>query len=153
MKPLTPIWARLLVLPAILFFMGMAGFLTWTAFSAIIKQGEWAALITIPLAGFMFYCGYRFIDLYRFRNVVAELTSDRLKIASSKESSPESYKFSALSINDHPNMQIVNIDHLETGRRLITIDYFYFEGMKMVHELQEKQQSKQCIAPTNVELE
>lgn len=122
-----PWWGRLLILPAIIAFVGLGlWLLNLGVKGASMESGGVVVLVIMSAqAAFMFYISWRGAELLRHQNVRASVRQERLWIQRGKHRPVESYALCDLSVRNHSFMQIVRILEKESNRVLLAGDYFY----------------------------
>jgi hypothetical protein len=127
-----------LILPAIVFVilagLGVAG---WGVY-VCVNRSTLAALLPVPLGAFCLVVGWKGRYLFAFRNTMACLTGDTLQYSNGQTGAVITIPLRDIVVTDEPWWQIAHIDSAITGERVMSIDYWYRDGMSLLSEIQRK---------------
>jgi len=129
---ITPTWARLLTLPAIIAFISAGVGIVGVGFSAASREKEATVVlisVNLIIGGFFFYVAWRAFELFQYKMTRAEIRDGRLWIKRTQHTPPESYDLDELQVTEHRAMQIVDALHRQTGRKLFATHHWYPRGM------------------------
>ena len=146
---ITPRWARLGIIPAVVgfgvFTIGLAVMFVLGSISE--PQSAWIMLLGgAPIVGLFGVATYRGIDLCRFRNYCAALQDGTLNISERQGSPSRAFAIEDLEIHDHPYMQVVYVKLACGGHKLLAVDYYYRSGMSLIASILEQQDGEQGAA-------
>jgi hypothetical protein len=132
-KPIVPIWARVLILPAIMLF-ALGGLATVIlGVYVIYVHSNFESFIFIPLGIFLIYIAWRGRNLYVYRNVVACIIGNDLVYANDLRSVPNSISIFDIKLIDDAAFQIYHLIDSKSGKTLMSTDYYYGYSMSLVH--------------------
>lgn len=139
MKHIAPAWARVLIAPAIAFFILVGLGLVLTGIYIIcFDRNTLVGLLLIPIGVFFIVAGWKGRCLFTFRNIMAGLEGDALKHSNGPKGTVVSTSLSDIVIVSVPWLKIIHIDSASTGRRLMSIDYCYKNGVLLLMEIQRR---------------
>ena len=142
LRPITPKWARFLVIPGILFLVVLGIGLVITA---VRMHGTNGIPETVLLASFgvaILLVAARGGSLVRSLSVRAAIEGTTLRIQRDSSSEVHDYPISELQIEEHPFLQLIHVRHAAISRALFTVDYFYSEGMALIARLKQTGDNK-----------
>jgi hypothetical protein len=150
MKPIAPLWARILIAPAMIILMLGGLSLAAAGFYLSINQHLIDGIVPVAFGIFLVIVGWEGRWLYASRNVVACLKDNTLYYSYNINGNIRMISISDIEVVDLPWLKMAYLHQNSTGKRLISIDYWYKDGMSLFRAIQKKQKEQhlQEVSPT-----
>ena len=152
MNYIAPTWARVLIAPlvAFLYLLGL-GLLLGGIYEAF-NRSRLEGMLLVLLGLFFLFLGRQGICLYTYRNIRACINGKSLDFSDGPMGKVNSFPLSDIVIDNVRWIQLIHISSVSTGKRLMSIDYYYSAGVSLVMEIQKRlsEQSGPAYPPQGV---
>lgn len=142
-KHIAPAWARIFIVPAIILFILSGLGLAAVGFYLSIDQHSIDGILPIAFGIFLVIVGWEGRWLFTSRNVMACLKDDILYYSHSPSSNVRMISILDVVIVDMPWLKMAYLDQKSSRQRLMSIDYWYKNGLSLFRDIQKRQSEQQ----------
>ncbi|RYD25632.1 MAG: hypothetical protein EOP86_27045 [Verrucomicrobiaceae bacterium] len=151
LQNISPGWARVVIVPAILGFLVSGGWLMVAGMRNAQADGSVAPLLAFLPGLFMVYLAWRGLPLARSLGFLAAISGDSFHYRRATAAPLEAVPLADLKVTWQPAMQLVVVKVASTGQHLFTADYVYRHASALAREIQAHQDSEGGKRPQAVD--